>query len=114
MLYYGCQEGWETLKDRPIRRARDLKPVQFVVAHLKTLFSFMNQTFKATVKAKLIQAANNYSKLLNLEIIVASDSFDNDRSYIVRFFKTNFLHLTGVFTSLTPEKFYEKCLMEQF
>ena len=25
MLYYRCQEGWETLKDRPIDRARDLK-----------------------------------------------------------------------------------------
>ena len=26
----------------PLSRARDLKPVQFVVAHLKTLFSFMD------------------------------------------------------------------------
>ena len=41
VLYYGCQEGRETLKDHPIRRARDLKPVQFVVAHLKTPFYFM-------------------------------------------------------------------------
>ena len=25
MLYYKCQEGWETLKDHPIDRAGDLK-----------------------------------------------------------------------------------------
>ena len=25
MIYYSCQEGWETLKDHPIDRAGDLK-----------------------------------------------------------------------------------------
>ena len=25
MIYYKCQEGWETLKDHPIDRAGDLK-----------------------------------------------------------------------------------------
>lgn len=69
----------------------------------------MKRSFKSTVQNKLIQAAINYSKLLNVEILVASDSFDNARLYIVRFFKTNFLHLTGVSTDLSPELFFEKC-----
>ena len=110
MLYYKCQEGWETLKDHPIRRARDLKPVQFVVAHLKTpFFISMKQSFKSTIKIKLIQAAINYSKLLNKEIVIRSSSFDYSDTYRIRFFKTNFLHLTGVSTALKPEAFFVKC-----
>ena len=70
----------------------------------------MNQSFKSTIKNKLIQAASNYSKLLDKKVIISSDSFDVSNTYIIRFFKTNFVHLTGVSTSLTPNDFYEKCL----
>ena len=113
MIYYYCQEGWETKKDHPIRRARDLKPVQFVVAHLKTPFfiTFMiEQPFKTTIKEKLTLAANNYSKLINKKIIIASNDFEYAESYVIRFYKTNFLHLTGVKTELSAEHFFEKCL----
>ena len=69
----------------------------------------MNKPFKTTVKTKLIEAAISYSKLLNKKIIIASDSFKYAESYIIRFFETNFLHLTGVSTKLQPSVFFDKC-----
>lgn len=70
----------------------------------------MEKSFKSTIRLKLILAANNYSKLLDKRIIIASDSFDNAKYYVIRFFKTNFLHLTGVYTKLSPEEFFNKCI----
>ena len=69
----------------------------------------MQQSFKTKVREKLVQAAGNYAKLLDKEIILASDSFENTNLYIIRFFKSNFLHLTGVYTNLATEEFFEKC-----
>jgi len=69
----------------------------------------MKQSFKRTIKDKLIQAAINYSKLIQKEIVITSCSFEYSNSYTIRFFKTNFLHLTGVSTSLSSEVFFEKC-----
>lgn len=101
--------GWETVKDHQICRARDFKPVQVVVAHLKTLF-FMKILFKTTVRKQLVKAAISYSKMLNVKIIISSDLFNSSKKYILRFYKTNFLHLTGVKTNLTAEDFFNKCL----
>ena len=70
----------------------------------------MKQSFKKTIRNKLIQSAQKYSKLLNKEIRIESSSFENTNLYIIRFFKTNFLHLTGVSTKLTPEQFFNRCL----
>ena len=104
-----CQEGCETLKDHPIRRARDLKPVQFVVAHLKTLFSFMTTIpFKTTIKNNLIISARKYYSLLDKKIILSSPSFMVKQEYALRFYETNFLHLAGVKTSLSPLEFFNR------
>ena len=70
----------------------------------------MKQSFKKTIRDKLIQAAMSYSKLLEKEIVIASSSFECSDSYTIRFFKSNFLHLTGVSTNLSSEDFFEKCL----
>jgi len=72
----------------------------------------MKQSFKATVKEKLILAAKSYSNLLKKRIVVSSPQFEISPSYIVRFYETNFLHLTGVQTHLRPLDFYDKCLNE--
>lgn len=99
---------WKTLKDHSIRRDKDFKLVQFVVAHLKTPF-FMEQSFKTKVKNQLIEAANNYSKLLNIEILISSEYFSHGKEYVLRFYKSNFLHLTGVKTELKADNFFNKC-----
>ena len=69
----------------------------------------MNQPFKTTIKIKLVQAAKNYFNLLDKQIVLASDSFAYAKIYLIRFFKSNFLHLTGVSTNLSTEVFFEKC-----
>ena len=69
----------------------------------------MSQSFKTTVKEKLIQSAKSYSKLLAKRIVIFSDDFIHSNSFTIRFFKTNFLHLTGVTTSLSTELFFERC-----
>lgn len=47
--------GLQGVKSRrlPIRRARDLKPVQVVAAHLKTPFLFSRTSTKKTMKASI-------------------------------------------------------------
>ena len=111
MLYYYCQEGWETLKDQPIRRAGDLKPVQVVVAHLKTPFFNHMKTisFKETVKNQLIESAKKYNSLIGKRVVLVSNDFVMKKEYVIRFYETNFLHLTVVRTNLSTIDFYNKC-----
>jgi len=71
----------------------------------------MNQTFKEKVRNQLIESARSYSKLLNKRIIIHSDVFAYKKEYCIRFYKTNFLHLTGVKTTLTPEAFFIACFL---
>lgn len=61
------------------------------------------------VKQALIDSAQSYFKLLNCDIIIKSTNFIQSNSYILKFFKTNFLHLTGLKTSLSTEDFFLKC-----
>lgn len=69
----------------------------------------MNNSFKATVRKQLIEASKSYSKLLDVKISIFSEHFEFSNQYTLRFYKTNFLHLTGVKTSLSAEEFFEKC-----
>ena len=61
------------------------------------------------IKQALIDSAQSYFKLLNCDIIIKSTNFVQSNSYILKFFKTNFLHLTGLKTSLSTEDFFLKC-----
>ena len=58
--------------------------------------------FKETIKNRLIESARKYQSLIGKRIVVASESFVMKKEYIVRFYETNFLHLTGIKTSLSP------------
>ena len=78
-----------------------------------------NIPFKETVRNRLIESAKKYYSLINKKIIISSESFVVKQEYIIRFYETNFLHLTGVKTKLSPERFFNKCfnesiLMEDF
>lgn len=72
----------------------------------------MKKSFKAKVRDQLIEAAKSYSKLIDKRIIIASDVFLFAKEYKIRFYKTNFLHLTGVKTKLKAEEFFEICISE--
>ena len=65
--------------------------------------------FKETIRNRLIDSAIKYHSLLDKKIFITSESFTIKKEYILRFYKTNFLHLTGVKTSLSPLDFFNKC-----
>ena len=65
--------------------------------------------FKETVKNRLIESARKYQSLIGKKIVITSESFILKKEYIIRFYETNFLHLTGIKTSLSPLKFFSKC-----
>ena len=71
-----------------------------------------NIPFKETVRNRLIESAKKYYSLINKKIIISSESFVVKQEYIIRFYETNFLHLTGVKTKLSPERFFNKCFNE--
>ena len=62
------------------------------------------------VKADLFLSATKYESLLNVKILFFNDGFINQKTYTARFYKENFLHLTGVETPLPAKDFFEKCL----
>lgn len=86
-----------------------------MVAHLKTLFLFPNMStqFEQQTRKQLIQAANAYAHLLGKVFVLESPSFVNRPRYLIRFFATNFLHLSGVETNLSPKDFFTKCFSGQ-
>ena len=67
-------------------------------------------TFKESIRNKLIIAAAEYKKLIGIAFIIQSKDFILRKQYILRFHEDNFLHLTGVITSLFAKTFFEKCL----
>ena len=66
--------------------------------------------FKESILSKLFIAAKEYNKLIGFTFIFKSDSFIYNPEYYIRFYKDNFLHLTGVETKLGAKEFFEKCI----
>lgn len=64
-------------------------------------------SFKQETKNRLIVLAQDYFLLLNKLIILESSNFIYQSKYVLKFTKTNFLHLTGVITNLNANDFYE-------
>ena len=46
-------------------------------------------------------------------VLLKSKQFKNRKVYRLAFTKSNFLHVSGVLTTLEPAVFYEKCLHRQ-
>lgn len=67
-----------------------------------------NNNEQFNIKKALIDSAQSYFTLLNSETIIESDNFINCSSYKLRSFETNFLHLIGLHTALTPKEFFCK------
>ena len=67
----------------------------------------MSSSFKLHVLSSLIVAAKSFSSLLDKVFVI---NLPNGKSYQLVFLAVNFLHLTGVKTSLKPKEFYDCCL----
>ena len=68
-------------------------------------------TFKSRVRETAIKYADQYrSYFVDKSYLLISDAFKNKSHYIVKAEATNYLHLLGVSTSLSPKDFYNKCL----
>ena len=68
-------------------------------------------SFKTRVKNTLIQYAGvYYAQFVCKDYLLISDAFQKRPYYILSAEKDNFLHLTGVTTSLSASVFFDKCL----
>lgn len=60
-------------------------------------------------KKALLDSAQAYFRLLDKTIVLKSDEFKYADEYKLKFYKSNFLHLTGLETGLSPDIFFEQC-----
>ena len=66
-------------------------------------------SFKERVKNEAIANAILYqSNFIDYEYLVCSEAF-NDGYHIIKSDKGNYLHLIGIHTTLSAEKFFDKC-----
>lgn len=68
-------------------------------------------SFKARVKNTVIQYSGvYYTQFVCKDYLLISDAFHKKAYYILSAEKDNFLHLTGVTTSMSSSSFFDKCL----
>lgn len=68
------------------------------------------KSFKERVKETVIQNAYSYKRyFVDYEYLLCSSAFVKNEYYIVSAYEDNYLHLTGLHTSLDASKFFEKC-----
>lgn len=67
-------------------------------------------SFKERVRKAAIDGAQVYKKnFIDCEYLICSKAFHEKKYYIAKADKSNYLHLIGVHTEMTPEEFFEKC-----
>ena len=68
-------------------------------------------SFHSKVKDAIISGAIDfYDYFINYDYLIVSDAFIKNRYYIISAVEGNFLHLTGVKTSMVPTQFFQKCV----
>ena len=68
------------------------------------------KSFKERVKETVIYNARLYKRYyVDYEYLICSKSFLRNEYYIISAHEDNYLHLTGLHTSLGASKFFEKC-----
>lgn len=69
------------------------------------------KSFKERVKETVISNAVSYKwYYVKYEYLLCSEAFEQSAYYIVSAHEDNYLHLTGLHTSLSAEDFFYKCL----
>ena len=68
-------------------------------------------SFKTRVRNTIVQyAPQYYSFYVCHDYLLLSESFSDSPYYVISAEKDNYLHLTGVSTTLSPSDFFSKCL----
>ncbi|MFI3213409.1 MAG: PBECR4 domain-containing protein [Eubacteriales bacterium] len=71
-------------------------------------------SFKERVRKAAIDGAQLYKKnFVDCEYLICSKAFNEKQYYVAKADKSNYLHLIGVHTELTPEYFFEKCYISE-
>lgn len=66
--------------------------------------------FEERIKETIISYAKKYKDYyVNYEYMILSEAFTSKKYYIISAKEDNFLHLTGVNSSLSPKDFFNKC-----
>lgn len=69
-------------------------------------------SFKTRVKNTIMSEAKNYKEsYIDYEYLLYVSGF-SEKYYIITGNKENYLHLVGVYTTLSPEEFFDKCVDE--
>lgn len=70
---------------------------------------FLSVGHKARLRGQIITGARNYKKYLANKVfkIICEDGEEVD----IRFFASDFKHLTGLYSNLDDEEFYQKCVL---
>ncbi len=72
-----------------------------------------NNSFKERVRQVAIKQSKIYNNLfVNQQYLICSYDFKENDFYILSGEQTNYLHLVGVNTFLTPKEFFNKCFNE--
>ena len=74
--------------------------------------TFLISDFKINVINGLFECSKFYLELMKNIYVIRSDGFVFREQYLFRFYKRNFLHLTGVNTALSAEDFFDRCVNE--
>lgn len=78
--------------------------------YLKKTAHFFMPAYKKKILRTILFSAELYSELCENVYVVSSPDFEKSESYVLHFYPQNFLHLTGVKTSLKPADFFFKAL----
>ena len=69
----------------------------------------MKNEFKIKARESLLSSAKDYFLLISKLIVLESEDFGFQKRYVLKFNKTNFLHLTGLKTNLSASDFFDRC-----
>jgi hypothetical protein len=68
-------------------------------------------SFKERVKNVALSMAKDYKNVfVDYDYLVCSDAFSIKSHYIIESTETNFQHLTGVNSLISPKAFFDKCI----
>lgn len=71
----------------------------------------MKKSFKTRAKDAAIQNAQVYKNVfLDYEYLICSTAFTDRDFYMIRSYKENYMHLTGINSALKPKEFYDACI----
>ncbi len=74
----------------------------------------MQKPFYERVRDEVILLSSDYMKnLVDFDYLIIYGVTEPSKYFVIRNEKDNYLHLTGIYTNLSPKIFFEKCLAKE-